>query len=333
MNRVLVTGANGFIGSNLCRWFLDRGWAVDGLVRGSSDLHFLEGLDVRLVRGDLRSSERIDLPRETEFIVHTAALVSDMADDDDCDRNIFEITRGLVRRIRSLGLPLRRFVYVSTALTLGVGSRRISEEHRGRSVLAVPYVRHKIRTENALVDEHAQRGFPVVILRPGDVYGPNDRVTCAKILKSCEKGMPLVAGSGRWRFGYCYVTNLCQAAERALATPGIEGRAYTVTNGKLPTWGEFFRAMQAGVGRRQRIYFPVTLARVLAWTLGVAKSVAPRLELELNPYRIRRVITETTYDISRTVADLGYVPDDDLGRQFAEIVAWYKKETAGGRLA
>jgi nucleoside-diphosphate-sugar epimerase len=333
VNRVLITGANGFIGSNLCRWFLGRGWEVDALVRESSDLHFLEGLDVRLIRGDLRSAGGIALPRETEFIVHAAALVSDMAGDEDCSRNIFDTTKSLVRRIRALGLPLRRFVYLSTALTLGVSGLDISEAHRGRSVLAIPYVRHKIRTENELRDEHAVRSFPMVILRPGDVYGPNDRITSARVLDGCERGMPLVAGRGRWRFGYCYVGNLCQAAERALLTPGIEGRAYTVTNGRLPTWGEFFYAMQEGVGRRQKIYFPVLLARFLALALGAAKAAFPRLRIELNPYRIRRVITETTYDISETVADLGYAPDDDAGRQFAEIVAWYKKEKADGCLA
>jgi nucleoside-diphosphate-sugar epimerase len=333
MSRVLVTGANGFVGSNLCRWFLARGWQVDALVRESSDLHFLEGLEVRLIRGDLRFCEKIDLPEGTEYIVHAAALVSDLAGDEDCSRNIFDATKSLVRRIRASGLPLRRFVYVSTALTLGLNGRGISEEHRGRSAFPVPYVRHKIRAENELRDQHAQRGFPAVILRPGDVYGPNDRVTCARLLRGCEKGVPIVVGRGRWRFGYCYVGNLCQAAERALIVPGVEGRAYTVTNGKLPTWAEFFHAMQAGVGRKQRIYMPVLAARVLALAVGGIRAVFPRIKIELSPYRIRRIIAETTYDISRTVAELGYLPDDDTGRQFAEIVAWYKKEKASGYLA
>lgn len=333
MSRVFVTGANGFVGSNLCRWLLGRGWQVDALVRESSDLHFLEGLDVRLVRGDLLQSERIDIPAGTTHVVHAAALVSDTAGDGECSRNIYDATLALVRRIRAAGTPLRRFVYVSTALTLGLDGRDISEERPGQSALFVPYVRHKIRTENALRDWQAIRGFPVVILRPGDVFGPNDRVTCAKLMRSAERGLPLVAGRGQWHFGYCYVKNLCRAVELALVAPGVEGRAYTVTNGVLPTWGDFFHAIQKGLGKKQRIYVPVFATRVLSRALRAAATVFPRTESKLNPYRIRRVTTETTYDISRTIADLGYAPDNDLEGQFAEIVAWYRKEKTCGWLA
>ena len=243
------------------------------------------------------------------------------------------MTRNFVRRLRDSGVPLRRFVYISTALTLGFGRRDISEDKPGRSAAFMPYVRHKLRTENELRDEHASRGFPVVILRPGDVFGPNDRVTCANILRGCERGAPLIVGQGCWRFGYCYVGNLCQAVELALAKEGIEGRSYTVTNGNLPTWRDFFLALQKGLGRKQRIYIPIWLAHVASGVSGLLEALLPRFERELNYYRIKRITTETTYDISRTVAELGYRPDDDFERQFAEIVQWYLKERANGYLA
>lgn len=330
---VLITGANGFIGSNLCRYFLERGWRVDALVRDSSDLRFLEGLDVRIIRGDLREPERISFPGDASFVIHAAALVSDIARNKECERNIYDSTLNLVGRLKSLGQPLRRFVYISSALTLGYNGLDISEERPGESAEFMPYVRQKVRAERALLAEHGAGGLPLVILRPGDVFGPNDRVTCANILRGCERGVPLIVGHGRWRFGYCHVGNLCRAVELALTVAGIEGRAYTVTNRVLPTWRDFFSALQAGLGRRQRIYIPVWFAHAVAAVSHTLHPLLPFIKNELNYYRIKRITTETTYDISRTVAELGYAPDDDHVRQFAGIVSWYLEERRNGRLA
>jgi nucleoside-diphosphate-sugar epimerase len=121
--------------------------------------------------------------------------------------------------------------------------------------------------------------------------------------------------------------------ERTLVGEGIEGKSYTVTNATLPTWRDFFQALQKGLGRKQRVYVPIWLAYVASGVSGLLQAVLPRFERELSYYRIKRITTETTYDISRTVSDLGYQPDNDFERQFAEVVEWYLKERRNGYLA
>jgi nucleoside-diphosphate-sugar epimerase len=64
--------------------------------------------------------------------------------------------------------------------------------------------------------------------------------------------------------------------------------------------------------------------------MTLVRKFRPGYEPTLNYYRVKRVTSETTYDISRTVADLGYVPDDRLERQIGEIAAWYRREKKDG---
>jgi len=330
--RVFITGANGFVGSNLCRYFRAKGWDVFGLVRPTSDLHFLDGLGVELVVGDLRDPGSFDLPEDLDFVVHAAAITSDMADEEACRRNILEPAVSLAAKIEALRPRPKRVVVISTALVLGFAAAAISEERPGRPADFIPYTRFKAESERHFLARWRDARLPVVVLRPGDIFGPNDRVTCGKLLKAIEQGVPAVVGRGRSRFGYCYVGNLNQAVDLALATEGIEGRAYTVTNGKLPTWGEFFGGLQRALGRKQRLYVPAWTAFAAAGLMAGIRKLRPSYEPSLTYYRIKRVVTETTYDISRTVAELGYAPDDDQDRQIREIVDWYRVEKRNGHI-
>jgi UDP-glucose 4-epimerase len=328
--KALITGANGFIGSNLCRSLLAEKYDVLGLVRKTSDLHFLEGLPVELIFGDLGDPPGFSIPQDTAYIIHAASIVSDMASETECDAGIYGLTVNLVQKIRDLGIKLKRFVYISTTLTLGYLGSNLSEEKPGCPADFMPYARAKKKTEAYLLERMNNDGLPVVILRPGDTYGPNDRTACNKILRGAERGLPIIVGSGKHKFAFCYIDNLCQVVLLSLNSDVAVGKAYTVTNGILPTWREFFAGFQKGLGKRQRIYVPVWLAKVVAGTQEFRKKVTPGFQPELTQYRIRRITTETTYDISRTVSELGYRPDNDTEKQIRAIVEWYLGERKKG---
>ena len=328
--KIFVTGANGFVGSNLCRWFLAGGYEVYGLVRKTSDLHFLEGLPLEIITGDLRDPGSFDLPGNFDHVVHAAAVVSDQASEAECEAGIYETTVNLVQKILARGARPKRFVYISSTLILGYLGTNLSEDNPGQPADFLPYVRAKRKAESFLLEKLKSDRLPVVIIRPGDTYGPYDRTTCDKVLRAAERGVPLIIGHGRHRFAYCYVDNLCRAVELAIRNDRAVGRAYTVINGILPSWREFFSGLQRGVGKQQRVYAPVWAAKLAAFFQQAWKKLSPGYKPELNQYRIRRVTTETTYDISRTVAELGYRPDNDTGKQLRAIVDWYLEERKKG---
>ncbi|UCF98245.1 MAG: NAD-dependent epimerase/dehydratase family protein [Spirochaetaceae bacterium] len=326
MPSVLITGANGFIGSHLCDKFAERGYEVYGLVRKTSDLRFLKESKIKLVYGDLTDIESIPLPKTFDVIVHAAGKVSDNASMRQCRIHIYEITVNLAEwAVKNCG-RLKKFVFISTALAIGYCADNISEDNPGRSADYVPYNYMKKKAEAYLIAKHNQSGFPVVILRPGDVYGPRDRTSSERMLKVAEKRFPLIAGRGDKKFGFCYPDNLCSAVVAVVERAGTTGQAYTVTNGVFPTWGEFFKALQGGIGKPQRLFVPVAIIMVPAILFELIKRVFPAFKPPLNFYRIHRITTQTTYDLSKTMKDLDYSPDNDYKAQFKAIVDWYKAE-------
>ena len=330
MQSVLITGANGFIGSNLSRYFLERDYNVHGLVRKTSDLHFLNGQNINLIYGDLNEVEKIEWPKDLDIIIHCASIVSDAADDACCESNIYNSTINLVRHVKDKGIVLKKFIFMSSALVLGYRKLNISEENPGISANHLPYVRNKKKTEEKLLHMHDGNRLPVVILRPADVFGPNDRITCVHLLRGIEDGVPIIVGSGKWIFPFCYVDNLCQATYLACNSKNSEGQTYTVTNGTDVTWKEFLSFFQKKLNKKQWIYIPSFFPYVVAFGMKIIQKVVPSYESPLTDYRIKRVTSHTNYDISKTIKELNYVPENDREKQFSAIVEWYLAEKEAG---
>ena len=333
IERVLITGANGFIGSNLCRYFLDHSYEVYGLVRRTSDLHFLEGLPVTLVYSDLSVPDPLELPTGVDYVIHAASLVRDTASMEEARRNTYDTTRNLLGQLGKRNVALKRFVYISTALVLGHRSTSISEENRGRPARGVqPYVKAKVLTEALLVQEFREHGLPVVILRPTDVYGPNDRTSSLRVLRGIDDGWPTIVGSGNRIFSFCSVDNLARACHLACQMRGSNGAAYTVTNGQDITWRQLMGFFQTRLGRRQRLYVPLIAAYIIALAMQLLHVIIPSVPRRVSFYPVSKVGRDTSYDISRTRRELGYQPEQDFERQLESTVHWYRGEKSSGRI-
>jgi nucleoside-diphosphate-sugar epimerase len=169
---VLITGANGFVGSHIVDALLRNGYAVRAMVRTTSDLTFLEEKPVELVHGTLGDRESLaNAVKGADLVVHNAGVVSEPKAELYYRHNT-EGTRNLYEAARRHAPEIRRFLYVSSQAaggpTRGDGLRRESD----REITITDYGRSKLLAERWLLQ---QQGPPVTIVRPPAVYGPRDR--------------------------------------------------------------------------------------------------------------------------------------------------------------
>jgi dihydroflavonol-4-reductase len=198
--RAFVTGGTGFVGANLIRSLLERGYEVRSLVRANSDASNLEGLDVEIVRGDLNDSELSRQMRGCQVLFHVAALYSLwQADRDKLYQSNVLGTRNVLAAARAAKVD--RVVYTSSVAAIGVGKgeRSVNETHQSPvEQLVGHYKKSKYFAEQEAV-KAVRLGQDIVIVNPTAPIGPWDikpTPTGDIILRFLRRQMPAYVNTG-----------------------------------------------------------------------------------------------------------------------------------------
>ena len=148
---VLVTGANGLIGANLCRALIKSGYRVRALVRKSSDLTAIQGLSLDLVYGDVLNPETLYGAAEgCEIVFHAAAVFAYWGvADSDLERVAVEGTSNMMVAARAASV--RRFVLTSSSVVFGFSTYLAvrTEADQPDDTYSSPYCLSKLHQERA----------------------------------------------------------------------------------------------------------------------------------------------------------------------------------------
>jgi len=176
-DRVLVTGASGFVGSAVARKLLDRGYAVRALVRQTSPRFHLEGLPLDYAVGDLRDAETVrPAMAGVRYVFHVAADYRLWARDrNEILANNLSTTRIVMEEALRAGAE--RIVYTSSVATLAVrrDGTSVDETFPLDEAKAIGvYKRSKIVAERLVERMIAEQKLPAVIVNPSTPIGPRD---------------------------------------------------------------------------------------------------------------------------------------------------------------
>jgi len=317
---ILVTGATGFVGRNLCAYLAARGRWVRALVRPTSDHAFLETLGVERVWGDIRDDRAVAAAVEgCGAIIHAAAVFRFWGRREDFWTTNVDGTRNLLEAAAQAGVS--RFVHISTIAVVGKppADGLITEETPCQPQDA--YQESKLEAERLALTWWRTHGLPVIILRPGAIYGPWSRYAFNRLfIEDPLRGLAFRVHGGRHVTFPVFVRDVAWAAEVALGG-GRPGEVYNIC-GNCLSHREIGEIVERVTGRRIR-WIPapawgmVALAR--GWTfLSRWTRREPYYPIGLYPY----VFYDWRVSHEKAREELGYDPtpfEDGL----QETRAWY----------
>lgn len=319
--RALVTGGTGFIGANLVRSLLDNGYAVRCLVRPTSRLDNLKGLDVELVEGDLKDPNLSQKMQGCQVLFHVAALYSLwQADRDALYRNNVLGTRNVLLSARQAGIE--RTVYTSSVAVIGVGEAgsAVDETHQSPlDKLVGDYKKSKSLAERE-AKQAAESGQDVVIVNPTSPIGPFDikpTPTGEIILRFLRRQMPAYVNTG---LNFIDVRDVAQGHLLALEK-GKTGDRYILGNQNLTLKALLVQLAEiAGLEAPQR-EIPAWLPLSIAWIdeyLLAPFGKPPSIPLD----GVRMARQLMYYDASKAVRELG-LPQTPIAIALQDAVNWF----------
>ena len=203
---------------------------------------------------------------------------------------------------------VKRFVHVSSLAVLGMKHHYNTSADAPYHLTGDTYSDTKIESEKIVLDYHRRKGLPVVIVRPGFVFGVRDRRFLPRMLKLLDENKFAFLGNGNNIMNLVYIDNLIDVLIEAGVNEAAVGQKYNVTNKDKVTMRDFVYMISDMRGiTRPKKSIPTPLAKLIAGTLEfyarLAKSQTPPF---LTKARIKVASLNLDFDISKTMRDLGY---------------------------
>lgn len=356
---IFITGATGLVGSHVVEEALAHGHRVRALTRPTSDTRWLDAQGVEKIVGDLEDPATLRRGVEgADWVFNCAAKVGDWGTLDEfrtlnvdalgllldaCaeanvgrfvhvsslgvyeGRDHFGTDETTPPAIESLDAYTRSKNEAETLVLAYSGTERVTDELLAK----LPYVREVLGRSRVESGE-----LPVVIVRPGFIYGERDRTVLPKLLDAIARGRFVYFGSGEQALNCVYVKNLVQALFLAAESAESTGEIFNITDGERVTKRRFVTRVAELAGHKPPTKkIPRGFARVLANVVqSIAQTRGATRPPLINKARYKFIGLNLDFSIEKARRLLRYEPlystEVGLERAIADLMQPTRGDTA-----
>jgi len=320
---LLITGASGFVGHHLIEEAVKQGYTVFASVRQTSKIEHLKAFPVQFTSLDFEDHNALRKNLEThqyDYIIHAAGALK-VNGPQEYDLINAEYSHNLAQAAVSSGIPLKKFVFMSSLAAVGPTSspqETITENTPPNPV--TPYGKSKLLAESLL---RSFKTLPLITLRPTAVYGPYERDIFI-MLQALNRGFELYIGRIPQQLSFVYVKDVVRATMLALQSNATH-KSYNLSDGHKYNRYQLASTVKNILHKKTvTIHLPLPGVRLLAGVLETVYGFRKKTPV-LNHNKLAELTAINWYcSIENAKTDLGFEPRYDLQQGMHETLDWYK---------
>ncbi|MBW4686066.1 MAG: NAD-dependent epimerase/dehydratase family protein [Komarekiella atlantica HA4396-MV6] len=320
--KLLISGTSGFIGLRAAELALAQGMKVCGLQHCTDEAKKAQELGFEVILGSITDPAIAQKACQgVDIVLHTA----DMANESASLERFREVNVGgtvnMAKAAKNAGV--KTFVHLSSVMVYGFNYGDRITELGPLSGENNSYCQTKIEAEEAILQLNAPPDFGIIIIRPGDVYGPGSIPWVVQPILLMRQKLFFYANDGRGVINHLYVDNLIDAIFLAIEKETY-GEIFNITDGQKTSWKEYFTRLAEMAGVSIPHSLPKEELKVLAQLRYQGRKLFGK-KVDILPESIDFISRPYAYSIAKAETTLGYKPKIDLKEGMQRTKEWLQK--------
>jgi len=308
--KCLVTGAAGYIGNKLVKRLVDEGHDVSALIHKHKPRNPV--IKAKYINGDITDIDSIKpYLKEMDIVFHCAAYVKDHGPKKLFYKINYIATKNLADACEENNV--KKFIF-------------LSHIHYDKEEKTSYYTKTKALAEDYLLEKHKKNKFSVIIIRPGNVYGPGHAIWVIYPIRSIQKNRISLIDNGKGIFIHTYIDNLIDAIILTLQTDKAIGQRFDITDGEYnTTWAEYLNHLARLIGKPEiKRNMSKKTAMFIAKSMMLLHKLF-RIKPWITPMSVNIFTNDLKVSISKAESILGYKPKVNYENGMKKVEEWLNK--------